>query len=269
MVVSGIERASDRGPVGYLRHRYSTADVGSGASQVGAWADRGSGSDGDWMILTSTGASFRYSAVAADWVRPWVFDTVTVANRIPGGVAPSAVLPNPWTDVQAPAPPPTIITSDGTRVTWDTVGSTYAYSEFATGGAGNQWVTGRFAVSGETGAGVTAKFSRYIAIYTGARLVAATLSATNADKIAMLAETTGNEVGVRLQTVAYQTESWMELFVDATAVTMYHDHGAQPCSVALLSSFGASGVAHGFLIGDGTGTGTATTTGRDILCGGY
>ena len=243
----------------------------AGAELVSAWANREAAGDGDRMVLTSTGATFVYSSTVGDWVRPWVYaGTVTLANRIDGDVEPDAET-TPWTDVQSPAAPPSIITSDGTHVTWDSVGSTSAYSEYSTGGSGNQWLTGQFSVSGETGGThAYAKFSRYITLHTGSRLVAATLSATTTDKVALLATSSGGaEVGVRLATVAFQTESWIELYADSAAVTMYHNHSAQPVSAASVSSFATSTTAHGFQIGDGTGSGTATTTGRDILCGGY
>ena len=244
------------------------------AELVSAWANREAASDGDRMVLTSTGASFVYSSTVGDWVRPWVYaGTPILRARIDGDQRPDSESPA-WTITGSTLTGDASITSDGASVTFDggTSNSNYAFADIATGGSDHQdhFMTGRFESVSFSDSSNFGSFSRVLYIFTGSTasspVAAVTLRQYTAGDVSML-NWTPAEIGTQYSTEVATTECYLEIYVYGDAVWMYHDHAAQPMSTAPLSLFPQDNRGPMYRIGDAATGGRAASTVRELLAG--
>jgi len=225
--------------------------------------------DGDTIKLTDTGSLFQYSSTIGEWVRPWVYSgSVVLDVEMGGDILPSAESPV-W--IHTVGGTPGTITTDGTHVLMSSIvaDADTAYVEYDHGQNGaNHFIMGYFIVTSESDNGGTLRRARTIVLSNGSRKAYVCLSNTVGDKTLTLtdAASTGEMGSSSLQTVAYQTESWIEIYFVNGQLLVYHNQAEQPAIEFLASGLGAT-AATKYQIGDLTADGGALTKCRNVKCG--
>ncbi len=80
------------------------------------WPSRGTGSEGDRLLVTDTGAYYEWSDTASEWIRPFIrSESITLTTRIDGTES-SGSPPTGWSTTITGSG---AITTDGEWVTFD------------------------------------------------------------------------------------------------------------------------------------------------------
>ena len=221
------------------------------------------------------GSLYRWSSVVEEWKRDFIWDLAdagggfVVDNKIDGDVTP-ANEDVAWTEVTGGGG---TITSDGTRVSFDTTGANadLAEASYVHGQTGaNHFQIGHARITNITGTNDYARWE----IRTGDFDVL--IDPAGIDLTAFVrAITTGKvEVGARHSNVTLATEKWVELYIlrastPATSegtVWVFVDNSAAPVFVAPVTDFSASAVSQN-RIGDNNSLASMLYEVREVKVG--
>lgn len=243
----------------------ATVAGGSGTTTT-AWADRGVGAaDGDWLVESTYGATYRWHASLGLWIRPWVYaGTPVVDARVDGDVVPSSESPA-WTQDTTVSGS---ITSDGTKVTCSAGAGDRAQFYFQHSQTDkNHWLSGYIAT---TTLGGNTPNSRHIYVSTGTRLVELTFSDVAAAGLVRIADTAQNiytAFDLGRNQAAPASESFFEMFITTTNVMVFWDWGTEPVLAGQMNEAAASAGQY-YSCGDSElVSGSNITTWRELLCG--
>jgi hypothetical protein len=249
------------------------AAVASGNTDLTTWSSRPAGTTEGETGDGPNGVTYRWSAVASEWIRDSIYRLAAVAfvldAKIVGDVTPANETPA-WTETTAGTG---TITSDGTRVSFDTEGtnSDLAEAYYVHGETGkNHFMVGHLTLTGISG---TTNYLRW-ECRTGDYDIIIDPAGIDTTAFVRAVSSAPAEIGNRMANASFATEKWIEMYVVRTSTPagakgychVYVDNSADPVLSIDVADFTADALEQ-YRIGDNNSGASALYKVRDVKCG--
>lgn len=224
------------------------------------------GTEGQEVTVTE-GGTYTYSAIIGHWIRKEAYDIsdndIDIDSQIDGDVVPSSETPA-WTDSTGNGG---AITSDGTKVKWDTIDNKAEWADsWDSIHGGSRLIEGSFELTHSGSCGVHQGTSHVIETQDAVKRIKLDLYHHTYNALRFTTDAGVTVVGTYYEDVDLTTgEMFLEIVVDQSGdVQLFVDHGADPVGVASYSSFSSIGSSL-VRIGDlNSSNGSIELTGRNI-----